>query len=112
LLNLNKTRTMSNNEKNTNDSFSRGVFLIIIGAIALLITFFDFDVDWHIVGKMWPVLLIIIGVCLMPINKWLRTLLAVALFALGYWAYENKYDSIVIMDDDTEIISSYSGDDD
>lgn len=81
---------MSNNENKNNDGFGRGLTLIIIGVIALLITFFDFEIDWHVLAKMWPVLLIIIGVCVMPINKWIRTVIALVLLALGAVAYHQK----------------------
>ena len=81
---------MSNNENKTNDSFSKGIILIVIGVIALLITFFDFEINWHVMVKMWPILLIIIGVCIMPINKWIRTVIALVLLVLGAVAYHQK----------------------
>jgi len=102
---------MNNNEKNTNDSFGRGLTLIVIGVIALLMTFFDFEIDWHVMAKLWPMILIIIGVCLMPINRWLRTAIALLLLVLGFVAYQNKADSDKVLDK-TEIISSFRGDDD
>lgn len=83
---------MSNNENKKDDGFGKGLTLIIIGVIALLITFFDFEIDWHVLGKMWPVLLIIIGVCIMPINKWIRTVIALILLAVGAVAYHQKAD--------------------
>ena len=81
---------MSNNENKNNDGFGKGLVLIIIGVIALLITFFDVEINWHVLGKMWPVLLIIIGVCVMPINKWIRTAIALVLLTLGAIAYNQK----------------------
>lgn len=83
---------MSNNGNKKDDGFGKGLTLIIIGVIALLITFFDFEIDWHVLGKMWPVLLIIIGVCIMPINKWIRTVIALILLAVGAVAYHQKAD--------------------
>ena len=81
---------MSNNENKTNDNFSKGIILIVIGVIALLITFFDFEINWHVMVKMWPILLIIIGVCIMPINKWIRTVIALVLLVIGAVAYHQK----------------------
>ena len=103
---------MNNNENKTNnDNFGRGITLIVIGVIALLITFFDIEIDWHVVGKMWPMILIIIGVCLMPINRWIRTALALLLLIIGYAAYQQKADVTKAINR-TEIISTFSDDDD
>ena len=81
---------MENNTKRTNDGFGKGIILIIIGVVALLITFFDFEVDWDVMLKLWPLLLIIIGVCIMPIDKWIRTVIALVLLSLGAVAYLQK----------------------
>ena len=102
---------MSNNEQNKNDGFGSGLTLIILGVLALMVTFFDFEIDWHMMAKLWPLLLIIIGVCIMPINRWIRTVLALLLLALGFVAYQNKVDGDKVLDK-TEIISSFNGDDD
>ena len=102
---------MSNKEQNKNDGFGSGLTLIILGVIALMVTFFDFEIDWHMMAKLWPLLLIIIGVCIMPINRWIRTVLALLLLALGFVAYQNKINDDKVLDK-TEIISSFNGDDD
>lgn len=85
---------MSNNENKTSDGFGKGLTLIIIGAIALLVTFFDYEINWHVMSQLWPLLLIIIGVCIMPINKWIRTVIALALLVFGAVAYQQKTDGI------------------
>ena len=103
---------MNNEEKKKNDSFVNGVTLILIGVIALMVTFFDFEIDWHVLAKMWPLLLIIIGVCIMPINKWVRTVLLFALVATGLIAYHSKTETVTKVIDKTEIRSVFSGDDD
>ena len=102
---------MSNNENNKNVGFGNGLVLIVIGVIALCVTFFDIDLDWDILLDLWPILLIIIGICIMPINKWIKTALALSLLALGIMAYQNRVEE----DKDVnkvEIISSYVNDDD
>ena len=83
---------MSNNENNKEKGFSQGIILIIIGVIFTMVTLFDFDINWYVVAKMWPLLLIIIGVCIMPINKWIRTVIALALLAFGCVLYQQKAD--------------------
>jgi hypothetical protein len=102
---------MSNNENNKNVGFGNGLVLIVIGVIALCVTFFDIDLDWDILLDLWPILLIIIGICIMPINKWIKTALALSLVTLGIMAYQNrvKEDKVI---NKVEIISSFSDDDD
>ncbi len=92
---------MGNNENKKDDGFGKGLTLIVVGVIALLITFFDFEIDWNVLGKMWPVLLIIIGVCIMPINKWIRTVIALILLAVGAVAYHQKAE-VTKVDNKTE----------
>lgn len=89
---------MSNNENNKDKGFSQGITLIIIGVIFTFVTIFDYDIDWHAMMKLWPLLLVIIGVCIMPINKWIRTIIALALLAFGFVAYQHKADDTRIID--------------
>ena len=89
---------MSNNENNKEKGFTQGIILIIIGIIFTFVTLFDFDIDWYVVAKMWQLLLIIIGVCIMPINKWIRTVVALALLAFGFVLYQQKADDTCCKD--------------
>ena len=101
---------MNNNENNKNVGFGNGMVLIVIGVIALCVTFFDIDLDWDVLLDLWPILLIIIGICIMPINKWVKTALALSLLALGIMAYQNRIHEDKVINK-VEIISSFSGDD-
>ena len=101
---------MSNNENNKNVGFGNGMVLIVIGVLALCVTFFDIDLDWDVLIDLWPILLIIIGICIMPINKWVKTALALSLLALGIMAYQNRIEGDKTVNK-VEIISSFSGDD-
>lgn len=102
---------MSNKENKEGDGFGKGITLIIVGVIALLVTFFEVEIDWYVVGRLWPLILIIIGICIMPVNRWVRTILATVLIIVGFIAYQSKVcDEKHI--DKTEIISSFSDDDD
>ena len=104
---------MSNNENNKNDGFGRGITLILIGVFALMVTFFDYEIDWHIMGQLWPLLLIIIGVCVMPINRWIKTAVSLLLLVFGFVIYQNKLnDDTEKVYHKTEIITRFSDDDD
>lgn len=84
---------MSNNTNKKDKGFGQGITLIIIGVIFTMMTIFDFDIDWHIMSKLWPLLLIIIGVCVMPINKWIRFAITMVLLAVGVIAYQQTADN-------------------
>ena len=81
---------MNDKENKKDNGFAQGITLIIIGVIFTLISVFDYEINWHVLGKMWPVLLIIIGVCIMPINKWIRTVIAILLLAFGAVIYHQR----------------------
>jgi hypothetical protein len=100
---------MSDNDKNV--GFGNGLVLIVIGVIALCVTFFEIDLDWDILLDLWPILLIIIGICIMPINKWIKTALALSLVTLGILAYQNRVEEGK-SGKTVEIISTYLNDDD
>lgn len=78
---------MDNNENKKDRGIFQGVALIIIGVVLICVKLFDFDIDWDILAKLWPLLLIIIGVCIMPINKWIRTAMVLLLLAFGAVMY-------------------------
>ncbi|MCQ2315357.1 MAG: hypothetical protein MJZ85_01540 [Bacteroidales bacterium] len=63
---------MANSKTKSGDGFATGMTLIIIGIFALCAIFFDIHIVWENVVKLWPLLLIIIGVCILPINRWIR----------------------------------------
>ncbi|MBQ6084797.1 MAG: hypothetical protein IJK92_10690 [Bacteroidales bacterium] len=88
---------MNNEEKKKNDGFANGLTLIIIGVILTLVTLFDFEIDWHALSEMWPLLLIIIGVCIMPINRWIRFVITMVLLAVGIVAYQHQADGTTIV---------------
>ncbi|MGN0033759.1 MAG: hypothetical protein ACI358_08315 [Candidatus Limimorpha sp.] len=84
---------MGSGSKNNNDNFASGIWLIIIGVIALLVMFFDIDIVWSKLFELWPLILIILGVCIMPINRWVRVSIVTVLVVCGCLAYISKVDS-------------------
>ncbi len=73
---------MANSKTKSGDGFATGMMLIIIGVFAMCVIFFDIHIVWQNVIRLWPLLLIIIGVCVLPINRWIRTGI-VAVVVLG-----------------------------
>lgn len=93
---------MNDNENKRDKGFGQGITLIVIGVIFTLVTVFDFEIDWHVLSKLWPLLLIIIGVCIMPINKWIRAAIAFALLVFGVMAYQQKVEGTTKVKNKTE----------
>lgn len=97
---------MSNNQNK--DGFCTGVVLVIVGIFALCATFFDIDINWSNLSKLWPLILVITGVCIIPVNRWIKTgvvLLILICGAVGYACMECnsvciRQSSFEIYDDD------------
>lgn len=54
-----------------------GIILLFIGVIALLAALNVFDFRWTIVWRLWPMLLILIGVMVLPVKDWLKAILLI-----------------------------------
>ncbi len=54
-----------------------GIFILFIGVIAFLASIDVFEFRWSIVWRLWPMLLIIMGIMVLPIKDWLKALLVV-----------------------------------
>ncbi len=78
---------MANSKTKSGDGFATGVILIIIGIFALCAIFLDIHIVWHNVVRLWPLILIIIGVCVLPINRWIRTGIVAAVLLGGVIGY-------------------------
>lgn len=78
-----------NNEKKDDNGIVSGIILIVIGLIALLVTFFDVDIVWSELAKLWPVFIIVFGVSLLPLNKLLKSIMVVVCILLSFLLYYN-----------------------
>lgn len=74
-------------DKNKDSSIVSGILLIAIGLIALLVTFFDIEIDWEELAKLWPVFIIIFGVSLLPLSKLLKSILVIVLILISCLIY-------------------------
>ena len=54
-----------------------GIIILFIGVIALLASFNVFDFSWTLLWRIWPMLLILIGVMILPVKDWLKAILLV-----------------------------------
>ena len=58
-----------------------GILILFAGVIALLSALNVFDFHWSIAWSLWPMILIICGIAMLPINEYLKS--AILLVALG-----------------------------
>lgn len=58
-----------------------GLLILFIGVVALLAALHVFDFHWAIIWRLWPLILILFGITLLPINDYLKGVLV--LLALG-----------------------------
>lgn len=80
---------MSNNEKKNDDGIVSGIILIVIGLIALMVTFFDVEIVWSELAKLWPVFIIIFGISILPFNKLFKSILVIAMLLISFFLYYN-----------------------
>ena len=81
---------MEDNKNKKDDGLIGGIILIAIGIIALLVTFFDFKIDWEELAKFWPVFIIIFGVSLLPLNKILKSVSVIVIILISCLIYCNE----------------------
>ena len=67
-----------------------GIIILFIGVVALLNTSGVIDFSWRIAWRMWPILLIFIGIAILPVKDWLKAVLLVATLAVGMLLYRNE----------------------
>lgn len=77
---------MSDPKKNDGGIVS-GILLIAIGIIASCATLFDIEIVWSELMKLWPVLLIILGISMLPLGKLPKSLMVLAMVLLSFVLY-------------------------
>lgn len=78
-----------NTEKKDDNGIVSGIILIVIGLIALMVTFFDVDIVWSELAKLWPVFIIIFGISILPFNKLLKSVLVIICILISFLLYCN-----------------------
>ena len=75
---------------NKDNGLVNGIILIAIGIIALMVTFFDLEIVWSELAKFWPVFVIIFGISILPLNKFLKSVFVIILILLSCILYCNN----------------------
>ena len=67
-----------------------GLLIVFIGVIALLTSLNVFDFHWSIVWRLWPMMLIILGIAILPINDYIKALVLLATLGVGCLLYHHE----------------------
>lgn len=70
-----------------NKNLITGLLILFVGVIALLASLNVFEFHWSIVLRLWPIILIIFGITLLPLNDYLKGGLVVLTLGLGCLMY-------------------------
>lgn len=54
-----------------------GIILLFIGVVALLAACNVFEFSWTLLWRLWPMMLILIGVIVLPVKDWIKAILLV-----------------------------------
>lgn len=91
--------------------YGGAIALILSGIVLLMITLFDVELDAEVMLEMWPFVLIIVGVSIMPVERWLKTTLLAVVVALACITYAYKVDGDIVtkvIDDKYENVDTTS----
>ena len=64
-----------------------GIIILFIGVIALLASLGVISFSWHVALRLWPLLLILLGVSILPINDYLKSGLLALLLGVSCLLY-------------------------
>lgn len=67
-----------------------GIIVLFIGVVALLASLDVISFSWHVALRLWPLLLILLGVTILPINEYLKSGLLVLLLGMGCLLYYHE----------------------
>lgn len=67
-----------------------GIIILFAGVIALLAALDVIDFSWIVAWKLWPMLFIIMGIAILPVKEWLRSVLLLAALALCVLLYQHE----------------------
>ena len=64
-----------------------GLLVLFFGVVTLLSTLNVFDFHWSIVWRLWPMILVIFGITLLPLNDYIKGALVLAALGVGCLLY-------------------------
>lgn len=70
-----------------------GILLIAIGTLFLFDRLDIFEFEWRLLGKLWPLLIILWGVSILPVKAFFKVALALLVGGLGVFMYAQNADN-------------------
>ncbi len=70
-----------------------GILLIAIGTLFLFDRLDIFEFEWRLLGKLWPLLIILWGVSILPVKSFFKITLALLVAGLGVYMYAQNADN-------------------
>ncbi|MBQ6770049.1 MAG: hypothetical protein IJP44_03600 [Bacteroidales bacterium] len=67
-----------------------GIVFLAVGVVSLLASIDVIDFSWRVAWRLWPMLLIFVGIAILPLKDWLKALLMVVALAVGVWLYQGE----------------------
>ncbi|HOW30596.1 MAG TPA: DUF5668 domain-containing protein [Bacteroidales bacterium] len=93
-----------------------GVVLVLIGILFILKNTGAIYFNWHTVWNLWPVLLILWGIAMIPVKDWIKVTLSIAtviitFFAVQQYGDNSKWNWHFKWDEDDEVVKIDRDDD-
>ena len=73
-----------------NKNLLLGVILLFVGVVALLASLDIFEFRWSIVWHLWPMLLVIIGILVLPVKDWLKVIMLLVAMGISIVLYRSE----------------------
>ena len=70
-----------------------GIIFLFVGVVTLLATLDVIEFSWGVAWRLWPMLLIFIGIFVLPVKDWLKTVLVLVSLAVGVLLYQHEANS-------------------
>ena len=67
-----------------------GILVLFTGVVALLSALGIFEFHWSILWKLWPMILIITGIALLPLNDYVKSAILLAALGIGCLLYHSE----------------------
>ena len=65
-----------------------GIIILFIGVVSLLASIDVIHFNWYVAWRLWPMLLIFLGIAVLPVKDWMKAVLLVVALAIGVWLYQ------------------------